>query len=380
MSPSRIALVGPVLPFRGGIAQHTTRLHRVLRQRLPLVTLSFSRQYPGWLYPGESDRDPEHEGHVEPGVDYVIDLLSPASWRRAVRRLLDSRVEGVILTWWTVFLAPCLGYLKRALRSRDVPVVFLCHNVVDHEGSAHKRLLSRLVLSGADGYAVHSRAEAERLERLLGHSRVAVHRHPLYDQYPEPTGALPRRGDLEVLFFGFVRPYKGVDVLLEAMARIRRRDVHLTVVGEFWQKKETILARIDALGLGASVDVVPRFVGEQAAAEYFARADLVALPYRHATGSGIVAMAYHYGKPVLATRVGGLAEAVIHEETGFLVEPDSPAALADVLERVRRDELSAMRPRIDAVKSEMTWEGLADAVIGLFEPSRSAEAAALGRV
>lgn len=379
MRVSRLGLIGPVLPFRGGIAQHTTRLHRTLRGRLSLTTLSFSRQYPAWLYPGESDRDPEHEGHVEPGVDYVLDPLKPTTWRDAVRRLTDAGVEGVIVTWWTVFFAPCFAYLKRALMSGHTPVAFLCHNVVDHDAAAYKRLISGRVLAGAHGYAVHSRGEVERLARLVPDPEVVVHRHPLYDQYPEATGALPRRAGLELLFFGFVRPYKGVDVLLEAMAAVRRQDVRLSIVGEFWEKEDTTQARIAALGLGARVDRVPRFVGEQEAAEYFARADLVVLPYRHATGSGIVAMAYHYGTPVLATRVGGLPESVIPARTGYLVDPGSAAALARAIDDVTHDELSAMKPHIEAFKSEMTWEGLADSLVGLFEAPASAPAGAARR-
>ena len=370
MNVGRIGLVGPVLPFRGGIAQHTTRLYRALCVRTSPTALSFSRQYPQWLFPGESDRDPEHAGHAEPGVEYVLDPLNPITWRRAVQRLAGARVEGVVFPWWTIFFAPCFSYLKRALRARGIPVVFLCHNVVDHEAAAYKRALSRFVLTGAQGYCVQSRGEAERLSRLVPGARVAVHGHPLYDQYPAPTGALPRRAEIELLFFGFVRPYKGVDVLLDAMAQVRRRDVRLTIAGEFWQGREATLARIPALGLEERVDVVPRFVGEQEAAELFGRADAVVLPYRHATGSGIVTMAYHYGKPVIASRVGGLEDSVVEGRTGYLVEPGSPSALAAVLEELSRDDLEAMRVHIDAVKAGMTWEGLADALLGLFEPAR----------
>ena len=363
---ARIGLVGPVLPFRGGIAQYTTRLHRTLRDRTSLTSLSFSRQYPKWLFPGESDRDPEHEGHAEPGVEYIIDPLNPATWVRAVRRLAEARVEGVVLPWWTVYFAPCFFYLKRALTARGIPVVFLCHNVVDHEAAAYKRLLSRMVLVGAQGYCVHTRGEAERLASLVPGARVAAHCHPLYDQYPASTGALPRRAGLELLFFGFVRPYKGIDVLLDAMALLRRDDVRLSIVGEFWQGKKEILARVGALGLSSKVDVVPRFVREQEAAEYFGRADLIVLPYRHATGSGIVAMAYHYGKPVLASRVGGLEDVVSHD-TGYLVDPGSARALADAIERAGRDELDRMRPGIESFKARMTWEALADTLLTLFE-------------
>jgi glycosyltransferase involved in cell wall biosynthesis len=363
----RIGLVGPILPFRGGVAQHTTRLHRSLRERATITTLSFQRLYPKWLFPGASERDADHEGHAEPGVSYVLDPLNPFTWRAAVRRFVAADVEGVIFPWWTVYFSPCFASVTRMLAWRDIPTVFLCHNVVDHEAAAYKHLLSRLVLAGAHGYLTQSRGEAEQLTRLLAGARVVVRQLPLYDHFPAPTGALPRQAPLELLFFGFVRPYKGVDVLLEAMAGLSRTDVHLTVVGEFWQDPQPVLNRIAALGLSGRVDVVPRFVSEQEAAEYFGRADVVIAPYRYATGSAIVAMAYHYDKPVIASCTGGLTDAVRDGITGYHVEPGSPKALMAAIARVTHADLEAMRPNIRAFKAELSWEELAEALLSLFE-------------
>jgi len=361
----RLGLIGPTLPYRSGIAQHSTMLHRALRQMLELTTISFTRQYPAWLFPGESDRDPYNESHSEPGVSYVIDSLDPRSWARAVKMLEDARVEAVVLPWWTIYFAPCYLYLKRAFARRGIPLVFLCHNVVDHEAALYKTMLSKLVLSGARGYCVQSKEEQGRLKKLLPDAHVVIHPHPLYDQFPPASVELPRRAALELLFFGLVRPYKGLDVLLEAMALVQRKDVHLSVVGEFWKDKETTLQRIEQLGIASRVEVVPRFVSDQEAADYFARADVVVLPYRSASGTGIIPMAYHYDKPVIATRIGGLADAVNDGATGFLVEPESPRALAAAIDRVVPAKLSALRPHIEAFKAGMTWEGLAEALIGL---------------
>jgi glycosyltransferase involved in cell wall biosynthesis len=366
VNPTRVGLIGPVLPYRGGIAQYTTRLHRALAARTSVTTLSFSRQYPSWLFPGESDRDREYEGHSERGVEYIIDPLSPRSWARGVRRLTEAGIEALIVPWWTVYFAPCFFFMTRALKRRGCPVVFLCHNVVDHEAAFYKRAAARMVLNGATGYCVHSRGEARRLAALVSNPAVAVHPHPLYDQYPTPDHTMSRRAPLELLFFGFVRPYKGVDVLIEAMAQLRRRDVRLSIVGEFWQGLDAMMARLEALGLSRIVEVVPRFVPEQAAAEYFGRADLVVLPYRHATGSGVVAMAVHYGKPVLASRVGGLEDVVLDGQTGFLVEPGSAQALARRIDRITAGELEAMRLPIERFKARMTWDGLVETLLGLF--------------
>jgi glycosyltransferase involved in cell wall biosynthesis len=266
----RLGLIGPVLPFRGGIAQHTTRLHRALRARATVTTISFTRQYPRWLFPGESDRDPSYEGHLEPGVRYVLDPLNPPTWRRAVRLLVEADVEAVVIPWWTVYFACPVAYLKRSLQRRGIRVVFLCHNVVDHETAAYKRWLSRMVLAGAHGYCTQARAEADKLKSFLPGARVVAVPHPLYDHFPLPCGHLERRANLELLFFGFVRPYKGMDVLLDAVARLERDDLHLSVVGEFWQGKDATIRRLHELGIASRVEVVPRFVSEQEAVEYFA--------------------------------------------------------------------------------------------------------------
>jgi glycosyltransferase involved in cell wall biosynthesis len=361
----RLGFVGPTLPYRSGVAQHTTMLHRALKKAAELTTLSFSRQYPAWLFPGESDRDPFNEGHVEPGVEYLIDSLNPQTWMRAVERLRQARIEALVIPWWTVYFAPCFLYLKHACRRAGIPVVFLCHNVSDHEASTYKVLLSKMVLRGARGYCVQSRSEEARLAELLPGARIVVHPHPLYDQFPPASEKLPRRAPLELLFFGIVRPYKGLDVLLEAMALVERRDVHLSVVGEFWKDEKSMIRRIGELGLRDRVDVEARFVSDQEAANHFARCDAVILPYRSASGTGIIPMAYHYAKPVIASRVGGIIDAVVDGRTGFLVEPESPIALARAIDQVTPEGLAALAPNIEKFKAGMSWEGLSDTLIQL---------------
>ncbi len=353
----RVVLIGPVLPFRGGIAQHTTRLHRALAGLAERTTLSFSRQYPTLLFPGASDRDPEYEEYREAGVEYRIDSLNPLSWRMAMRRALAFGPDTVILPWWTVYWAPCFRYLARALARHGVEVVFFCHNVTDHEGAAWKTWLTRMTLRHGHRFVVHTHADRERLERLLPGARVRVHPHPIYDQFPAPTGALRRRAPLELLFYGFVRPYKGVDLLVEAMARVAG-DAHLTIAGEFWDGEQALRERITALGLEKRIELRPRYHGDAETAELFARADLVVLPYRDATGSGVIPIAYHYEKPVLVTRVGGLPEVVDDGETGFIVPPGDVDALAAAIDAFGGVDRRALVENIRARKRDMSWESL----------------------
>jgi glycosyltransferase involved in cell wall biosynthesis len=290
-------------------------------------------------------------------VAYVIDSLNPRTWNEVLRALRLQQVERAIIPWWTVFWAPSTLFLARGLQRAGIPVTLLCHNVVEHESTMWKQRLTKTVLQAADRFVVHTSADADNLRRLLPSAPVAVHPHPVYDRFPPPKAAPPRRAGFELLFYGFVRPYKGLDLLVEALGLVTDDDVYLTVAGEFWQGEAEFRARIAELGLQQKIELAPRYHSDDETAALFARADLVVLPYRSATGSGVIPLAYHYGKPVLATRTGGLVDVVEDGVTGFLVPPNNPAALAAGLHRARGfrppDAAFAMQ------RERMSWSGLA---------------------
>lgn len=362
----RIALIGPILPFRGGIAQHTTMLRRALEELADVVAYSFSRQYPSLLFPGDSDRDPAFEGHVEPGTSYSIDTVNPLTWRRAVREIVRQSPDAVVIPWWHVYFAPCFGYMARRLKRAGIPVVFMCHNVVEHESALWRHELTRRVLRLGDGHVVQTAIDEANLRDLLPGASPIRYTHPVYDQFPAASGELMPEHALELLFFGFVRQYKGLDILIEAMGLVPRDiDVRLTVAGEFWgDGAEGTSERIEQLGIGDRVELVSKYLTEAEVAEYFARAHAAVLPYRSATGSGVVAVAYHYDKPVVVTRVGGLPDVVVDGETGYVVEPESPEDLARAIERLASADLGAMAANVDRHKREnMSWRGLSLAVL-----------------
>jgi glycosyltransferase involved in cell wall biosynthesis len=356
----RLAMIGPVPPLRGGIAQHTVKLHRVLRERVDLLTISFTRLYPSLLFPGDTEIEPGHELHREPGVEYLIDALSPRGYQRAFERIVEFRPDALILPWWTLYFAPGFAWLARSSRKAGIPTYFFCHNAEDHETAPYKRWVGNLVLAEGAGLITHTKADRDNLAERFPGAPFLVYPHPIGGYYAPAKGTLAREAPLEVLFFGLVRRYKGLDVLLSALERLGRTDVHTSIVGEFWQRDHTLLERARSV---PRVDVVPRFVSDAEAAEYFQRADVVVLPYRGASGSAVVPLSYQYRRPVIATRVGGLPDVVLEGETGFLVPPEDPGAIAALLERLTAADLAAMRPAIERFSGTLTWERLADKII-----------------
>jgi glycosyltransferase involved in cell wall biosynthesis len=366
----RLALVGPVKPYRGGIAQYTTELRRALAQRCELHTVSFRRQYPAWLYPGKSDREPGPAEFNEPEVEYRLDALNPFTWTAAARAIAARGCELAVIDWWTLFWAPGFALMARMLRARGVRVAFICHNLFDHDSGTLKRAVSLRLLAQADAYLVQSSAHADTLRRHFPGKDVVVHAHPTHVRFPLPAEPPVRRGRLELLFFGFIRPYKGLDTLVAALARLNDPAVHLSVVGEPWCPAEQLRADVQKSG-APSVELHLDYVDDAAAARFFSRADLVVLPYRSDTSSAVAAVAYHYDRPILATRVRGLSDVVEDGRTGFLVDAESPEQLATCLAGLDRERLQGMRDAVRNFKTRFTWDSLAAALVGLAEPAHA---------
>jgi len=374
-SDRRIVLVGPVFPFRGGIAQHTTMLKRALEKEASVRTVSFKRLYPRWLYPGSSDMEESSKGAVEPGAHYLIDSLNPFTWIAAARFSIDFKPDAVIIPWWTIYWTFCFWYLARRLRRAKIPVIFLCHNVIEHESAGWKVFLSKLALRQTDRFLVHTTQDEKNLKDLLPAAQVRRHPHPLYLQFPKPARQLPRRAGLELLFFGFVRPYKGLDLLIDALHQARLpTDFFLTIAGEFWQGRDELRQQIKEKSLQDRIEIIDRYLPDQEAADLFQRADLVVLPYRSATGSGVIPLAYYYNKPVLVTPVGGLPEAVIAGESGFIAERPTAESIARCLEDnyAKLRESGVIESGINKVKEKLSWESFVGGLLS-FVPKEPGE-------
>jgi glycosyltransferase involved in cell wall biosynthesis len=340
--------------------------------------VGFSRLYPSLLFPGRTQYD-EGGALIRLESERVIDSVNPITFVRAARSIVAFAPDLILFQWWHPFFAPAFRMIAwQVRRSLDARVVFLCHNVLPHEASFADRSLARLGLRGGDAFLVQSREDQGRLAELMPGARVAVHPHPMYTQFAEekPTREAARtRLGVEgrvILFFGLVRGYKGVDNLLRAFGRIAQDlDATLLVVGEFYEDRKPYDALIASLGLGDRVRVVDRYVPDDEVAVYFCAADLVVLPYRSATQSGIVQTAFAFERPVVVTAVGGLPDVVRDGETGYVVPPDDPAALAAAMERFFVEGAAPhMAEAIRADAPRFSWAGCVEAILTLAAGSR----------
>lgn len=333
----RYCLIGPTHPFRGGIAHYTTLLARHLRVDRELLFISFTRQYPRWLFPGRSDRDPSHEPLMA-DAEYLLDPINPLSWRRVLRRIAEFRAEAVIIPWWVPYWAPAWSTIGRRInRLPESPkLLYICHNVYPHESKRWDRAAAKIALSPGDGYIVHASTDEQKLLDLFPGARVRVTPLPsisdllTVEQAPLPVQVPDDRPLL--LFCGFVRPYKGLDILLDALPSVlENQNVHLLIAGEFWEGGDVYRTQIEELGLADAVTIIDRYIPNELLATCVDRAAVVVLPYRSATQSGIVQLAFGKNTPVITTDVGGLAESVDHGRTGMVVPPEDSSALADAI-------------------------------------------------
>ncbi len=333
--PVKIAIAGPAHPYKGGAAQHTTALaHRLTAAGHQVVLVSWTAQYPKLLYPGQLTVDTP-ELPLFGATERVLAWYRPDGWWRAGRRLAREGFDALVLCVVTPIQAPAYQALARAARAAGCPVLALCHNVLPHEGRAFDRPLMAALLRRVDAVVVHSDAEAAVAASLTtAPVQVAVMppHLPGVTLAPGPApglaaGPAPRPAHRRLLFFGIVRPYKGLDVLIQALAQATPA-VALTVAGEIWEGRDGLLRLIADLGLTGRVTLAEGYVPAADIAALFATADALVLPYRSATASQNPLLAFQYGVPVIATRAGSIPASVTDGVNGLLCTPGDAADLA----------------------------------------------------
>jgi len=372
----RLTVFGSGHPYRGGIARTTTDLVQTLQARgHDMLFLTPRRQYPRWLFPGGSDRDPDACRQLE-CAEVMLDPLQPFSWQGSRRRALEHEADVWILPYWTWAWS---GLYRWLLRGRRPPVVAVAHNPADHGAGVLQRSAARSVLQRCD--AVFTHAKILEKELAAAYSSVPTASYPLP---PPEIGELPLREEarrqLEIpadrkmaLFLGLIRSYKGVDLLLEAISRQPEdSDWLLVVAGEPWEGLGPALRQhIHELGIEDLVQLRLGWVPEAHVPLLLAAADLVVLPYRSGSQSAVAPLALAAGLPVLSTRVGGLAEVVDDGVNGVLVEPGSVDELARAFAALDARKLEVLASGARQSCSRLTWNGYAAALENLLERVKS---------
>jgi glycosyltransferase involved in cell wall biosynthesis len=368
----KIAFVGPTYPYRGGISHYTTLICGALRKHHEVKLFSFKRQYPRVFYRGKCDRDPSQKGLALSGTEFIIDSINPLTWKKAARAITTFSPDMLIVPWWSSYWMFAFGtILSFVKRQSSCTRVMICHNVEDHESHPLSRWATRQILSYAHRIVAHSQQDVDKLKALFG------------DRHQIVLGFIPSHGELSpdryskeeskkrlnltgpvLMFFGFVRQYKGLGVLLDALPLIlKEKKITLLIVGEFWKDKNVALEKIKKLGLTDHVRVIDRYIPNEELGIYFGAADLVVQPYISGTGSGICLLAFGFDRPVVATHVGQLSEVIEDGVNGRLVQPGDVQGLARaVVESLEPENLDRMTQKASQSKHLYTWERLADLV------------------
>ena len=366
-------LVGTAYPYRGGLAVFNERLARSFQDEGYEVEIwTFTVQYPNFLFPGKTQfsAEPAPEGLT---IHRKLNSVNPFNWLKVGRQLRKANADLVVFAYWMSFFAPCYGVVARRLK--DAKRIALVHNMIPHEKTVFDKLLPPFFVKSMDGFVALSGSVLEDVARFdKRHKPKAWAPHPIYDHYgpKESRETALERLDLSkeyryMLFFGLVRAYKGLDVLIEAFAdeRLSKYPLRLFVVGEFYEGKADYLQSIKSRGLEDKIIIRDEFVPDDQVKDYFNAADIVVQPYKSATQSGVTQIAYHFEKPMLVTDVGGLKEIVPDGVVGYVTEVDPQriaSALVDFFEHQRKE---TFEQNIQVEKQKYSWNRMVDTLVSV---------------
>lgn len=336
----RIVLIGPVYPYKGGIAHYTSLLYQALCSKHDTTMVSYKMQYPRFLFKKEQ-KDYSNISFLVKDTKYWINTANPFNIIGVARKIRKLNPDFVLIQWWHPYFAPCY-YLLSVFLGR-IPVMYTCHNVFPHERFPMDHFLTRLALRKAKGYIVQSHTDEQDLLSIKQNANYVVTPHPTYNAFRmKNISKVDARSLLQVdnetpmlLFFGFVREYKGLNVLLDALPIVKKNipNIELWVVGDFGEDKEKYFNLISQNDIEENIHLVEGYIPDQEVEKYFAATDLVVLPYISATQSGIAQIAYGFDKPVVVTDVGGLPDIVQDGKTGYVVPSQDANAIARAIEK-----------------------------------------------
>ncbi len=363
----KIIIIGPAFPLRGGIAHLNESLCRAfIKEGDKAEIVSFSLQYPSFLFPGKTQKE-EGNPPTDITIHTKINSVNPLNWFSVASFIKKQKPDLVIIRYWLPFMAPCLGTIAWLIKSQSTKIIAICDNVIPHEKRPGDNQLTQYFVNSCDAFVVMSKSVEDDLRKFDTVKPLTFIPHPVYDIFGKAVSkeeALKKLNlnpaDKHILFFGFIRKYKGLDLLIKALGNIKHQtlNIKLLIAGEFYDNKEEYLQLIKENGLENNVIIRSDFIPSEEVKYYFCAADIIVQPYHTATQSGVTQIAYHFARPMLVTNVGGLAEIVTHNRVGYVTETNAESiasSLTDFYQNNREKEFSE-NAAIDS--SKFSWENM----------------------
>ena len=360
----KIIIIGPAHPLRGGLASFNERMALEFQHAGHSVEVySFSLQYPSLLFPGKSQfsSEPTPKNIL---IHTVINSINPFNWIKIGKEIKNKNPDLVVFRYWIPFMAPCFGTISKMIkRNHHTKIMCIADNILPHEKRIGDYQLTSFFVKNIDGFITMSEKVTHDLLKFSDKKPFKQALHPLYDNFGEKIDKRLSRNKLHLdddknilLFFGFIREYKGLDLLIQAMAdeRIKNKNYYLVVAGEFYQKKEPYLDLIHQKGLENQIKIIEDFIPDSMVKYYCCASDVIVQPYKRATQSGVTPLAYHFEKPMIVTNVGGLPNMVKNEETGLIAEPN-PASIADQIVKYFEKGETFFIPQLIKEKERFSW-------------------------
>ncbi|MEN6457296.1 MAG: glycosyltransferase [Prolixibacteraceae bacterium] len=374
-----VKIIGPAYPYRGGLAAYNERLAREFTAKGYHVEMeTFTLQYPGILFPGKTQYA-DWKAPEGLSIRRTVNSVNPVNWIRVGNRIKKEKPDVVIFKFWIPFMAPCFGTIIRCIkRNRHTKVICIADNIIPHEKRPGDKQLTNYFMSVLDGIVAMSKSVYEDILVFRRDIPRAICAHPLFDNFGEKISRVEALLKLGLdpsfqymLFFGFIRDYKGLDLLLKAMANptLHKMPVKLIVAGEFYTDPKPYFELIEKLGISSKIIMRDRFISDHEVNKYFCSADIVVQPYKDATQSGVTQIGYHFEKPMLVTNVGGLAEIIPDQKIGYVVRPDEEdiaRALIDFYQDKRQSEFEA---NVAEEKLKFSWNSMVGAIEKVFNQS-----------
>ncbi|NOZ47729.1 MAG: glycosyltransferase [Chlorobi bacterium] len=369
----KIAYLSTFYPFRGGIAHFNASVFNEFNKEHEIKAFTFKRQYPNILFPGKTQYVTK-EDKVEkiPSVE-LLDTINPISYFKTIRKINRYNPDILIMKYWMSFFGPSLGTVSKFMKKNTKSIAVL-DNVIPHEKRFFDKAFTTYFLRNVDGFIVMSETVKNDLLTLKPHAKYIQKQHPLYNHFGNKKDQNDAKKELGldlskkiVLFFGIIRDYKGLDLLLKSV-KMLPDDYQVVIAGESYGSFDKYLEIIDNEKIKNKIILKNEYISDNEVSTYFSAADVCILPYKSATQSGITYISYHFDLPIIATNVGGLKETIKHEQTGIIVErPDVEMIGNAIIQYFEQDKKSFFIKNIKALKEELSWENFAKEILNLYQ-------------